>query len=76
MPELIPFRLTRDIVDGMGVAGTAGVFTRCCEETLHVLRENRQALLAVVDVSFLSIILALSLHINSSHEILCDHHYT
>jgi hypothetical protein len=35
----------------MGVAGTAGVFSRCCEETLLVLRENRQALLAVVDVS-------------------------
>jgi serine-protein kinase ATM len=52
MPEMIPFRLTRDIVDGMGVSGTAGVFSRCCEETLHVLRENRQALLAVVDVSF------------------------
>jgi ataxia telangiectasia mutated family protein len=51
LPELIPFRLTRDIVDGMGVAGTAGVFSRCCEETLLVLRENRQALLAVVDVS-------------------------
>ena len=55
MPELIPFRLTRDIVDGMGVAGSTGVFSRCCEETLHVLRENRQALLAVVDVLLPSI---------------------
>ena len=27
-PETVPFRLTRDIVDGMGVAGTSGVF-RC-----------------------------------------------
>ena len=50
LPEYVPFRLTRDIVDGMGVTGTDGVFLRCCEETLQVLRENKQALLAVVDV--------------------------
>ncbi len=28
-PETVPFRLTRDIVDGMGVAGVEGVFRRC-----------------------------------------------
>lgn len=27
-PETVPFRLTRDIVDGMGVTGTEGVFRR------------------------------------------------
>jgi serine-protein kinase ATM len=27
-PETVPFRLTRDIVDGMGVAGVEGVFRR------------------------------------------------
>lgn len=27
-PETIPFRLTRDIVDGMGVTGVEGVFRR------------------------------------------------
>jgi ataxia telangiectasia mutated family protein len=27
-PETIPFRLTRDIVDGMGVAGVEGVFRK------------------------------------------------
>lgn len=35
-PELVPFRLTRDIVDAMGITGTEGVFRRCCEETLKV----------------------------------------
>jgi ataxia telangiectasia mutated family protein len=34
----------------MGVAGTEGVMTRCCEETLRVLRDNKQALLAIADV--------------------------
>ena len=27
-PETVPFRLTRDIVDGMGVSGVEGVFRR------------------------------------------------
>lgn len=27
-PETVPFRLTRDIVDGMGVSGIEGVFRR------------------------------------------------
>ena len=27
-PETVPFRLTRDIVDGMGVAGVEGVYRR------------------------------------------------
>ena len=41
---------TRDIVDGMGVTGVEGVFRRCCEETLIVLREHRNALMTIVDV--------------------------
>ena len=27
-PETVPFRLTRDIVDGMGVCGVEGVYRR------------------------------------------------
>ncbi|XP_039007779.1 serine/threonine-protein kinase ATM-like [Hibiscus syriacus] len=33
-PERVPFRLTRDIIYGMGVTGVEGVFRKCCEETL------------------------------------------
>ncbi|KAI6164632.1 hypothetical protein EDD17DRAFT_1561632 [Pisolithus thermaeus] len=40
VPERVPFRLTRDMVDGMGYSGTQGVFQRCAEETLRVLREH------------------------------------
>ncbi|XP_047341337.1 serine/threonine-protein kinase ATM [Impatiens glandulifera] len=49
-PERVPFRLTRDIIDGMGVTGVEGVFRRCCEETLHVMRSNKEALLTIVQV--------------------------
>ena len=34
VPECVPFRMTADMVDGMGTAGTQGVFQRCAEETL------------------------------------------
>ncbi|BBN18785.1 serine-protein kinase ATM [Marchantia polymorpha subsp. ruderalis] len=49
-PERVPFRLTRDIVDGMGVTGVEGVFRRVCEATLSVLRENKEALLTIIEV--------------------------
>ncbi|XP_057442948.1 serine/threonine-protein kinase ATM [Lotus japonicus] len=49
-PERVPFRLTRDLIDGMGVTGVEGVFRRCCEETLSVMRTNKEALLTIVEV--------------------------
>ncbi|EXB28723.1 Serine/threonine-protein kinase ATM [Morus notabilis] len=49
-PERVPFRRTRDIIDGMGVTGVEGVFRRCCEETLSVMRTNEEALLTIVEV--------------------------
>ncbi|XVE54961.1 hypothetical protein DITRI_Ditri03aG0123000 [Diplodiscus trichospermus] len=49
-PERVPFRLTRDIIDGMGVAGVEGVFRKCCEETLSVMRTNKEALLTIIEV--------------------------
>ena len=50
VPELVPFRLTRDMVDGMGVSGTHGVFQRCSEETLRVLREGSDIIMSVLEV--------------------------
>ncbi|KAI9173943.1 hypothetical protein LWI28_009144 [Acer negundo] len=49
-PERVPFRLTRDIIDGMGVTGVEGVFRRCCEKTVSVMRTNKEALLTIVEV--------------------------
>jgi ataxia telangiectasia mutated family protein len=47
-PETVPFRLTRDIVDGMGPSGTEGIFTRSAEATAAVLRDNANALLTIL----------------------------
>ncbi|XP_069615249.1 serine-protein kinase ATM [Ranitomeya imitator] len=49
-PETVPFRLTRDIVDGMGITGVEGVFRRCCEKTMSVMRRSQDALLTIVEV--------------------------
>jgi ataxia telangiectasia mutated family protein len=34
----------------MGVTGVEGVFRRCCEETLSVMRTNKEALLTIIEV--------------------------
>lgn len=49
-PERVPFRLTANIIDGMGVTGVEGVMRRCCEETLRVLRKQKEHLLTVLSV--------------------------
>jgi ataxia telangiectasia mutated family protein len=50
VPEVVPFRLTRDIVDGMGVTKTEGVFRRCCEFILQALRNESYSIMTVLDV--------------------------
>ncbi|KAI0797124.1 hypothetical protein C8Q75DRAFT_710778 [Abortiporus biennis] len=48
-PEQVPFRLTQNIVDGMGVTGVEGVFRIACEITLQLLRDNKDTLMSVLD---------------------------
>ncbi|KAI9091728.1 hypothetical protein DFS34DRAFT_584387 [Phlyctochytrium arcticum] len=50
VPELVPFRLTRDMVDGMGITGLEGAFRRSCEESLRVFREDAEMLMTILDV--------------------------
>ena len=50
VPELVPFRLTRDIVDGMGVTKTEGIFRRCCEFTMDALREDKDSIMTLLNV--------------------------
>ena len=49
-PETVPFRLTRDILDGMGITGVEGTFRKSCEEVLRVLRQNLPSLLTILEV--------------------------
>lgn len=50
IPELIPFRLTRDLVHGMGVSGVDGVFSESCERTMEVMRNQHEFIENIVEV--------------------------
>ncbi|KNE54393.1 hypothetical protein AMAG_17666 [Allomyces macrogynus ATCC 38327] len=45
-----PFRLTQNILDGLGVKGVECVFRRCCEETLRVLRQESRVIMTILEV--------------------------
>jgi hypothetical protein len=49
-PETVPFRLTRDVVDGMGVTACEGTFRRSCEEVLRVLRDHAPQIMTILEV--------------------------
>ncbi|EGO02217.1 hypothetical protein SERLA73DRAFT_104608 [Serpula lacrymans var. lacrymans S7.3] len=48
-PERVPFRLTQNMIDGLGVTGVEGVFRKACEVTLQLLRDNKDSLMSVLD---------------------------
>jgi ataxia telangiectasia mutated family protein len=50
VPEVVPFRLTRDLVDAMGISGVEGVFRRCCNFTLEALRRDQDSIMTILDV--------------------------
>ncbi|XP_053693335.1 serine/threonine-protein kinase ATM [Sabethes cyaneus] len=49
-PETIPFRLTRDIVAGMGVSGIEGIFRKSCQKTMEILRNNHSPIMTILEV--------------------------
>ncbi|TKR77813.1 hypothetical protein L596_018721 [Steinernema carpocapsae] len=48
VPEIVPFRLTRNVVDAFGPTGVEGVFRKSCETTMTVLRQKKDMLLTVL----------------------------
>ncbi|CAK4398619.1 unnamed protein product, partial [Aphanomyces euteiches] len=48
-PEKVPFRLTRMLTNAMEVSGIEGTFRNSCEAVMHVLRENRHSLMAMLE---------------------------
>lgn len=48
-PEKIPFRLTRMLVRAMEVSGIEGNFRTTCENTIRVMRESKESLLAIME---------------------------
>ncbi|ANZ74706.1 BA75_01719T0 [Komagataella pastoris] len=50
LPETVPFRLTRDIVDGFGITGVQGCFQTSAEYCFQVLREHSENIKSILDV--------------------------
>ncbi len=48
-PEKVPFRLTRMMVKAMEVSGIEGNFRKTAENTMRVLRQNKESLMAVLE---------------------------
>ncbi|PKI83205.1 non-specific serine/threonine protein kinase [Malassezia vespertilionis] len=48
IPERVPFRLTQNMVDALGVTGVEGAFRRTAEVTMHILRANKESLMSVL----------------------------
>lgn len=48
VPEQVPFRLTKNVIDGLGVSGVEGVFRNSCHVVLRVLRDNRESVINVL----------------------------
>lgn len=48
-PEVVPFRLTHNLVDAMGITGYEGHFRRSCETTLALLREHEYTVMTALE---------------------------
>ena len=48
-PEKVPFRLTRMLIKAMEVSGIEGNYRTTCEQTMKVLRGNKESLLAILE---------------------------
>ena len=49
-PELVPFRLTRDIVDGFGIEGVYGSFKTTACHILRILKDKYAIIMTILNV--------------------------
>ena len=48
IPEIVPFRLTQNMVKAMGPLGVDGLFRKCCEITMRVMNKQQNTLMSVL----------------------------
>lgn len=48
-PEIVPFRLTQNMVDAMGITGIEGTFRITCEVTGSLVRDNEAPLMNILE---------------------------
>ncbi|XP_030556756.1 serine/threonine-protein kinase ATR [Drosophila novamexicana] len=47
-PEVVPFRLTHNMITAMGPLGVEGSFRKCCEITLRLLKQETKTLMSML----------------------------
>ena len=48
VPEIVPFRLTHNMIEAMGPLGFEGCYRKTCEVTLKILRDYKEPLLTIL----------------------------
>ncbi|KAF9364732.1 hypothetical protein BGX34_000626 [Mortierella sp. NVP85] len=49
IPEIVPFRLSRNMLTSLGVTGVEGNFRIGCEHTMKVMRKNKEILVTLLE---------------------------
>jgi len=49
LPEKVPFRLTRMLINAMEISGFEGNFRITCQSVMHLLREHKESVMAVLE---------------------------
>jgi len=49
LPETVPFRLTRILINAMECCGVEGTFRQICEATMSLMRQNKDSLMAILE---------------------------
>ncbi|CUS22014.1 LAQU0S04e06194g1_1 [Lachancea quebecensis] len=49
IPEIVPFRLTHNLEDALGITGTEGTFKKTSQVTLELMRGNEVALVNIIE---------------------------
>jgi serine/threonine-protein kinase ATR len=48
VPEIVPFRLTHNMIEAMGPLGYEGIYRKTCEVALKILRDYKEPLLTIL----------------------------
>jgi len=49
VPERVPFRLTQNVVEGMGACGVEGLFRAAVEHTIRTMRTGKETLMTLLE---------------------------
>ncbi|KAJ2945763.1 hypothetical protein O0L34_g605 [Tuta absoluta] len=69
LPEKIPFRLTRMLINAMEVTGIEGTYRFTCEAVMHVLHKHRDSVMAVLEAFVYDPLLNWRLVDNDRHSL-------